>query len=100
MQVELREHVGQSVGRSSRTITLPQYRVYVDGVASGIIGWKEGAPLNMHRRFGPIELQEIAEAVGMLLKSDTPAVSQPPELPTDPEPETESSIIVNDFLDT
>ena len=97
MIVELKQHKGQSVGRSGRTIIVPQYRIYVDGQAVGYIGWKPGSIIKLTRRYGPIELKEISKQVAALLECDEPATAIPPELPQNlPEQQDE---IPNDFID-
>ena len=97
MKVELRQHTGRTLGRSGRTITLPQYRVFIDGRACGFIGWAEGSSLNLVVRFGPLEQKEIARQVAELLERDEPITAIPPEMPSE-QPEQQEEM-TNDFID-
>lgn len=81
MKVELREHIGRNIA-TGKPVKLPQYRVFIDGRASGFIGWKAGK-LCLTAKFGPIEREEITTQVSAMMKrevSTTKMPDVPPEL--------------------
>ena len=80
MEVTLEPFIGKSVA-TGRDVTFEQYRIRVDGIDSGIIGFAAGCRPLLHKRFGPIELKEIKDKVTWMMKQPTGDIRQVPEVP-------------------
>jgi hypothetical protein len=48
---------------TGKDVTPRIYRVRVDGMVAGFIGWQPDAKLTFHRRYSPIECAEIEKKV-------------------------------------
>lgn len=79
MKVELKEHIGKTP--RGREVKFAQYRVFVEGKSSGLIGFASGSRLCLTTRFGPRERKQIEEAVANLLESDPVQSRQPANVP-------------------
>ena len=80
MVVTLEEFVGLSCG-NGRPVKFDQYRIRVDGVTAGYIGYQKGAKPMLIKKFGPIEITEIENQVANLMKRDPVPATQAPNVP-------------------
>ena len=62
-------------------VVLQQYRVFVDGVGVGFLGFEPGAKLCLVERFTPIEAAEIERQVQALTKQEKVTSVQAPDVP-------------------
>lgn len=98
MKVELEAHRGRALGSSAET-TLEQYRIRVDGVTAGYVGFLDRSPICLVKRFTPIEVEEIEKQIAVLKSQPVVKAAQPPEVP--PElMQSESEGIDADDLDS
>lgn len=95
MHVALEQHIGKSMA-SGREVRLPQYRIRVDGVTCGYIGFHEGAKICLTQRFGPIERKEIERQVGELIERNV-ASAQVAEVPPEMLNTNTEEVDVDDF---
>lgn len=67
---------------SKQPVAFEQYRVRVNGMTSGYIGFAAGSKLCLIRKFGPVEIKELEQQVSKLLERETSA-TQVPDVPDD-----------------
>jgi hypothetical protein len=65
-KVELRQHVGMSVG-NRKEIHLKQYIVIYEGKRVGYKSWTESSPIRFVARLSPEKIEEVKEGVQDLL---------------------------------
>ena len=82
MEVKLEPHVGKNL-KTGRKVTHAQYRIRVDGVAVGFVGFHSCSKICLTERFGPLEREEIETQVARLLKRTWQTSSQAPDVPDD-----------------
>lgn len=82
MDVKVETLVMRSLANPKREVRPRQYRVRVDGMQAGFIGWDPGSKLMLHRRYSPIEVKEIEDKVKQQLFLENEVQSEmPPDVP-------------------
>ena len=97
MNVQLIPHTARNVATGKKE-SFSLYRVCMDDVFIGMIGWKPESKLLLTVRLGPIEEQQVQEHVAKLLKRKIQSSTVPdvPEELMHPENEDEE-LGVDDF---
>lgn len=62
MDVKVETFSARGLG-SGRNVTPRVYRIRVDGMVAGFMGWQRGAKLTFHRQYSPIDRVEIEKKV-------------------------------------
>lgn len=82
MEVEVKPHIVRDVV-DKKEMRAPQYKIFVDDTAVGIIGFHDGASPLLFERYAPMELEEIEKKVRRkLIPQKVGQIRQVGEMPT------------------
>lgn len=87
LKVTVEPFIGNSVLKnpdgSNKPVRFDQYRVRVDGMHAGFIGFAPGSKLMLTLRFSPIEIDEIEKQVAGLVGSENQQSVTVPDVPAE-----------------
>jgi hypothetical protein len=87
MNVTIEPFVGDSMVKNldgtTRAVKFDQYRVRVDRISVGYIGFAKGSKLQLFAKFSPVEIQQIESAVAVLVDEETVSSVSAPEVPAE-----------------
>lgn len=81
VKVAIEPFIG-SCAATRKPVRFSQYRVRVDGLHAGLVGFHEGAKVLLSVNFSPLEIKEIEQKVAELMQVEAVSAKQYKEPPT------------------
>lgn len=100
MDVTIEPFIGLS-NANRQPVRFEQYRIRVDGLTAGYVGYQPNAKICLITRFSPIEVEEIEKKVEELTKNEVSGTAQAPKIPPELQKnQTNAEEIIDDDFDS